>query len=727
MLRKDKLFVVRMHGLPKRKKRELEAALQEFAATLGDSPKISSLKRKKSSQHNGRDYTYSGSGSASLSKHASSLSGFSTRPVDSAYASISTGANSSGTSLDRPQGSARFKIDQKVGNYLCEIPEGIYPLYMSITEKEKKKLVVRCLEQIFTGNITDRRARLNRSDQAPSASFTPPLLPRPTESSPQRSSMVQLSNPAPEPVHEAQILSQEHQFGNADRKNRSQNMGSAYNTNGDQTESEGNGSSSEWGMKPSLTTPPLSEQRPTKPQDLDPHRVQNPSKNSKYIRHLGLVPQELTHTMSVRPNGDVRSDAEGWVYLNLFCNMAQLQMTNVTPDFVRKAVLGMNARFQLSPDGRKIRWRGGTDRIEFSNDSLGDDLQRSLEMDDAETKEERRKRPETGRSTGESRRSDNKLSKSSPQVSAPSQIFHYKPLFIYRNSSDEQPSIEEDTMSSFDPIKESNGGSRGIQSGLGASDSQDRHRDGAIIYYCGLPFYTDLSGDPGDISPGTYMLSSNQEPADPPQQPVRAIPFLSKSVSSLIRRPLSEVYLGLDSDSEMDVDAGDCTPELVTEASDEPSGLNLGFPWTDKEQLIELPPLEPSGLVGLLPEDHFMVIVTTKRSNLDAQCGHQGMDQRTLFKEVTDRFNNRLATMLTPSPRPFLAQASLQGGILRIKIQYLSDRVKRLQPVPLPPPVILYSPLSADSWSENNFGYDGDDELHSSEDFMRSEGYELTS
>lgn len=727
MLRKDKLFVVRMHGLPKRKKRELEAALQEFAATLGDSPKIFSSKRTKSSPHDGRDYTYSGPGSASLSKHASSWSDFSTRPVDSAYASISTGANSSGTSLDRPQGSTRSKIDQKVENYLCETPEGTYPLYRSITEKEKKKLVVRCLEQIFTGNITDRRARLNRSNQAPSASFTPPLLPRPTESPPQRSSMVQLCNPAPEPVHEAQILSQEHQFGNADRKNRSQNMGSAYNINGDQTESEGNGSSIEWGMKPSLTTPPLSEQRPTKPQGLDPHRVQYPSKNTKYIRHLGLVPPELIHTMSVRPNGDVRPDAEGWVYLNLFCNMAQLQMTNVTPDFVRKAVLGMSARFQLSPDGRKIRWRGGTDGVEFSSDSLGDDLQRSLEMDDAETTEERRKRPKTGRSTGESMRSDNKLSKSSPQVSAPSQSFHYKPLFIYRNSSDEQPSIEEDTLSSFDPIKESNGGSRGIQSGLGASDSQDHHRDGAIIYYCGLPFYTDLSGDPGDISPGTYMLSSNQERADPPQQPVRAIPFLSKSGSSLIRQPLSEVYLGLDSDLEMDVDAGVCTPELVTEASNEPSGLNLGFPWTNKEQLIELPPLEPSGLGGLLPEDHFMVIVTTKRSNLDAQCGHQGMNQRTLFKEVTDRFNNRLATMLTPSPCPFLAQASLQGGISRIKIQYLSDHVKRLQPVPLPTPVILYSPLSADSWSEDNFGYDGDDELHSSEDFMRSEGHELTS
>lgn len=334
-------------------------------------------------------------------------------------------------------------------------------------------------------------------------------------------------------------------------------------------------------------------------------------------------------------------------------------------------------------------------------------------MDDAEPKEERRKRLKSGRSTGESRKSDNKLSKSGPQVSAPSESFQCKPLFIYRNSSDEHSS-KEDTLLSFDPIKESNGGSRGVRSGLGASDSYERRRDGAIIYYSGLPFCTDLSGDPGNISPALW---SNQERTDPPQQPIHTIPFRSKSGSSLIRRPLSETYLGLDSDSEMDVDAGDCTPELVTLASDKSSVLNLGFPWRDEKQFIEVPPFEPSGLSGLLPEDHFMVIVTTKRSNLDAQCGHEGSDQRTLSKEVTHTFINRLATMLTSSSRPFFGQASLQGGTSRIEIQYISDHVKRLQPVPLPLPITFYPPFSANSRSEDNFGCDGDEELHSSEGF----------
>jgi RNA:NAD 2'-phosphotransferase (TPT1/KptA family) len=91
----------------------------------------------------------------------------------------------------------------------------------------------------------------------------------------------------------------------------------------------------------------------------------------KYFRHLGLVPPELILTTSARPNDDVRPDAEGWVYLNLLCNMVQLQTANVTPDFICKAVLGMSARFQLSPDGRKIRWHGGTDGTELNSDSSG--------------------------------------------------------------------------------------------------------------------------------------------------------------------------------------------------------------------------------------------------------------------------------------------------------------------------------------------------------------------
>ncbi|KAH8130693.1 hypothetical protein ACSS6W_002773 [Trichoderma asperelloides] len=730
MLRKDKLFEIKFHGLPKRKKRELEATLREFTASLGYSPDTtsSSKRDKKSSRHATRDGMYSGSGSMSLSKHASSSSGSHTRPVDSAYASMSTGAGSSGTSLNRPQGGSRFKSnEQKVENYLRDIPEGLYPRSLSMTEKEKKKLVVRRLEQIFTGKFAGRHARRNQPNQTAAASNS--QAPQGTSGvhSPLRLSSIQQPKLKPSPnsgselLREARILPHEHHH--AGKKSRSQDIGSASNSNEDQMESggngNGNGSGSGSGSNPSPPMPPPPEQRPTRPKDLDPDRIQIPSENMEYIRHLGLVPPELIPDPPERSDNDVHPDAEGWVYLNLLCNMAQLHIMNVTPDFVRNAVVDLSSKFQLSPDGRKIRWRGGTDGTKFSSESSGDNSQRSPETDDTEnTKARHRKRQKTGRSTGDSGSSGNQPSKFGPLMTAPSESFHYKPLFVNQQSPNGQSSIEDGTLSSFGPI-ESNTDSRWGRSGSGASNRRKRLRDGAIIYYSGAPFCTDLSGDPGDISPTTYLLSSEREQTDSQKvQFVRPLPFRSGSGSSTNRRPLSDADLGLGAISEMSTDDGASVPELSIDSGDESSELNLEFPWSDEQQTLEIHPLEPCGLGGVRPEDHFMVVVTTKRSKLDAHGGQHSVKRRKLSEEVTDNIINRLASMSTSSPRPFNRQLPSHGGVSRIGIEYLSGRIRRLEPVPLPPPAIFFPPFSVDSWSEDEYGSDGDDELNSCEEFM---------
>ncbi|KAL7918747.1 frequency clock protein-like protein [Trichoderma austrokoningii] len=728
MLRKDKLFEIKMHGLPKRKKRELEATLRDFAASLGDSPDTSSSKRdKKSSRHATRDGMYSGSGSMPLSKHASSSSGSNTRPVDSAYASMSIGAGSSGMSLNRPQGGARFKSnEQKVENYLRDIPEGLYPRSLSMTEKEKKKLVVRRLEQIFTGKFASRHVSRHVSRNPPAQA---PLGP-PAVHSPLRPSSVQQPKVKPsaisgsEPLREARILPQDlHQGG---KKSRSQDIGSASNSNGDQTESggngNGNGNGSGTGSNPSPPMPPPPEQRPTRPKDLDPDRIQIPSENMEYIRHLGLVPPELIPDPPCEI--DVHPDAEGWVYLNLVCNMAQLHIMNVTPDFVRNAVIDLSSKFQLSPDGRKIRWRGGTDGTKFSSDSSGDSSQLSPETDDTEkTKAGRRKRQKTGRSTGDSGSSGNQTSKFGPLMTAPSESFHYKPLFVNQQSPNGQSSVEEGTPSSFGPI-ESNTDSRWGRSRSGASNRLKRLRDGAIIYYSGAPFCTDLSGDPGDISPTTYLLSSEEGQAASQKKHafVRPLPFRSGSGSSMNRRPLSDADLGLGAISEMSTDEGPTgVPELSADSGDESSELDMEFSWSDEQQTLEIHPLEPCGLGGVRPEDHFMVVVTTKRSRHDAHGGGlSGVKRRRLSEEVTDNMINRLATMSTSSPCPPARQLPSQDDddVSMIGIEYMSGRIRRLEPVPLPPPAIFFPPFSTDSWSQDEYGSDGDDELNSSEELM---------
>ncbi|KHN97182.1 Frequency clock protein [Metarhizium album ARSEF 1941] len=737
MLRKDKLFEIKYHGLPKRRRRELETTLRDFAASIQGSPDASSSQRKKSLRHTTRDHMYSASGSAS--KHASSCSGSNVRPVDSAYASMSSGANSAGVSLGRPSVGSRVISDQKVENYLRDIPEGFYPRHMVLTDRDRKRLVVRRLEQLFTGKIGGRHAR--RARQRPTdGSGDVDGVPADVDSQGQPYAAKQQSAPTintaaasnPEPSREAKILptEQQQQAGPSCKKSRSRGNGSASNSNGDQTESGGNGNSSGSGTNPSPTQPPVPDQRPTRVKDLDPDRTQVPSENMEYIRHLGLVPPELI-TESSQNNLDVKPDAEGWVYLNLLCNMAQLHIINVTPSFVRSAVNEISTKFQLSPDGRKIRWRGGQDGTKFSSDSSNESSQRSPGTEDSDSGQ--RKRQKTGNLTADdvqSGGSSKGRSKFGPQVSASSDSFHYKPLFVHSGSPNGETSLDE-TLSSFGPIDESNiDDSRWNLSGSGTSNRRKRRHDGAIIYYSGAPFCTDLSGDPGDTSPATYMLSSGQDRQDSQEQSSRPMMYRSTSGSCLGYRPLGEKNRGVDASLSMDVDNSDNTPDLTGDSDSESSSSDMEFPWSCAQQFIEVHPLEPCGLGGVMPDDHFMVVVTTKRPTTETSASDYQLTLARMSDEATDFIIGRLASMSTSSPAPL--PTNLQNAH-PVEIEYMSGRIKRLAPVPLPPPVIFLPPFSTDmsSSGDDDFGSeDDDDALESSEELMsravnphQSDGY----
>lgn len=705
LLRKEKLFEIKVHGLPKKKKRELEATLRDFAASLEGSPDASSSqKKKKSSRHANRDNMYSASGS--LSKHASSSSGSNFRPADSAYASMSTGAKSSGTSLNRPiMGSQARSSEQKVESYLRDIPEGLYPRHMIMTDKERKKLVVRRLEQLFTGKIGGRHV-VKKQFSAPGGSSAA-LAPVVAETQPNVSSTSTIHEPptlqtGQEPSREARILPLEQQSGQSGKKSRSGGNGSTSHSNGDNTESGGNGNSTGSGTNPSPPTRLPPEQRPTRPLDLDPDRTQVPSENMDYIRHLGLVPPEL---LAEQHSHDVHPDAEGWVYLNLLCNLAQLHMINVTPDFVRSAVSGISTKFQLSPDGRKIRWRGGTEGTRFSSDSSGYNSQKSPSTDNTEEgSDQKRKRQKTGRSTGDefqSGSSSKNASRFDPQLCAPSESFHYKPMFVRQDSSGGQTSLDE-TVSSFGPPEESNvGESRWGLSGSGASSRKRRH-DGAIIYYSGAPFCTDLSGDPGDMSPTSQMLATGQHQtsSDQKQLPLSP-PRRSNSGSFINYRPLTDRSpLSTQPTAAMDVDIDD-SPSL-TEDTDDVSDIELDFEWTDNAQYMEYHPLEPCGLGGVLPDDHFMVVVATKRSKQDILPPASRPDGRRV-SEGTEGVIRRLATMSTSSPVLGAAKTIPVSEPPPIEIEYLSGSIKRLRPVALPPPAIFFPPFStSDSTADDD-------------------------
>ncbi|KAM0347946.1 hypothetical protein ACHAPU_004447 [Fusarium lateritium] len=713
MLRKDKLFEIKVHGLPKMKKRELEATLRDFASGLDGSPDTTSSQNKKS-RHANRDNMYSGSGS----KHASSSSGSNFRPADSAYASMSSGAKSSGTSLSRPSMGSQAKSSEAVESYLRDIPEGLYPRHMVMTEKERKKLVVRRLEQLFTGKISGRH--VVRKQPVRSTGDSAALAPVVAETQPRATSTLHepptLQTGGTGTTREARILPTEQQSGNSGSKSQYTNNGSVSNSNADANESGGSGNGNGSGTSPSPTETGLPEQRATRPLDLDPDRTQVPADNMDYIRHLGLVPPEL---LVEQRNQDVHPDVEGWVYLNLLCSLAQLHMINVTPDFVRSAVSDISTKFQLSPDGRKIRWRGGTEGTRFSSDSSGYNSQKSPSTDDTEDGlDKKRKRQKTERSTGDEFRSgtsSHKGVKFDPQLCAPSESFHYKPLFAQQDSSGGQTSADE-TVSSFGLPEESNvGESRWALSGSGASGRRKRRHDGAIIYYSGAPFCTDLSGDPGDMSPRTHINPSGQDKDKDgfkvPPSPLQR----SDSGSFITYRPLTDRGLASIQETAMDIDSED--PPSLTDDVDDTSEVDLDFTWSNNAQYMQHYPLEPCGLGGVLPEDHFMVVVSTKRTKQGDLSLIPPVGRKP--SESADAVIRQIATMSTSSPvlgasKSLPVMTTLPAmTTLPVEIEYMSGRIKRLTPVSLPPPAIFFPPFSP---SESMGDSDDDDDSDSEDD-----------
>ncbi|KAI1643008.1 frequency clock protein [Daldinia loculata] len=704
-LRRDKLFEVKVHGLSSRKKRELEAALRDFTTSFEGSSAGPSPSRKKTSGKSKNIHS-------SISKHASSSSGSNSRPVDSAYASMSTGPSSSVPSLPGQAKAARERSEQKIENYLRDIPEGLWPRPTIMTEKDKKKLVVKRLEHLFTGKMAD-----------PAEYILLPQVPEHVVEDVEMGGTIDKAAAPNDTIREAQIQPRD----SSRKESSSRDNGSASNShshsNGDRTDTRdngngngnGNGTSNIRANESGNNTSPhismlLPEQRPTRPRDLDPDRRQVPSENMDYIRHLGLVAPESQKQFSAR---DVSPDTEGWVYLNLLCNLAQLHILNVTPAFIRNAVSEKSTMFQLSPDGRKIRWRGGIEGTRFSSDSgsYSQHNQSSDDTDGSNDQEQRKKQKTQGSGNDVTAHKPSKFGLGVQQSNS-SESFHYKPLFVHHqtSSSDEQPSGGDETGSSFGPPEESNLGgmdSRWGQSGVSGVSQRKRRRDGAIIYYSGAPFCTDLSGDfgEGEISPATYDMTSsgdhgNQGPMLQPMQPLslgNTRPQFSRSTSgsSLPFRPLSAV------------DHSD-PPELTSAETDD-EDIEANFSWSDSNQHAPLLNLEASGLGGTYPEDHFVVIVPTRRpknAHYDGNSASEDEDEtpsirpsliRRSGQETTDTIINKLASMTTSSPAPCQTSVTRAHAV---QIEYLPGKIRRLNPVPLPPPT-FYFPAGESDFDED--------------------------
>ncbi|RGP60641.1 hypothetical protein FSPOR_10521 [Fusarium sporotrichioides] len=692
-LYKDELLEIRVHGLPQKKKRKLEAILEDFATNIDGSPNGSpSLKRASVSPHN-RNHTYSESG---VQRQRAPISrGSSLRPTDSAYASMSTGEESSITPLSHPILTSTQSSKGEVEDYLRDIPDGLYPQHAIMTDRERKSLVVRRLEQLFTGRdyIADT---LKTPFVRPGGSFImvgDVADGQVTDQSPTH----ELPTDRHEPIREARILPSEQQSHTPGNDSHLRNSVSPSHPCKDSLNTGGNDEDSVPGTK---SFPPLlllPKQRATRPCDLDPDRAQVPYENMDYIRHLDLLPPELLSREQSSQVVDL--DVEGWVSLNLLYNLAQLHLINVTPDFVRSAVSENSIRLQLSTDGHKILWQGGSKDTNSSSYSSDYDTPETPFVGNINKSEKRQDRQKTSCFTNNEPQLGglgNDVPAFNPQVCARVESFRYEPLFALQNSSLGHIS----RVGSVSPViaaeNDKSGKSRlGLESYAGSADRR-QHHEGAITYYSNAPFCIDLAGDPTNVS-RTACTSLNSPTRENSQQlsDSSRSPQRTTSRSYISHTPPTGQYQHLRRRiSGKTGSNSNGVQDLMPDSNHPSSYIELDPVWTDDQQDIEQPLLEPCGL-GVLPHDHFRVVVDTKRPKQDILQSSEPEFGRS--KEgIKGSTHPKVATQISGSISGG-SETKVTKGSCSIGIEYLSWRTERLVPVPLPSPARFFPPLSTNS------------------------------
>ena len=552
-LQKEKLFEVRMHGIPVHKRRNLEQALREIAARLDESVAIEGYSHSNRSsfhqnpQDNKRPIPYA-------------------TPADSAYASTAaSGQTFSGhpkidSVPNRTSTPSTRTCQQHVTSYLCDIPPCLMPSRSSdMSRSDKKRMVVRRLEQLFTGkSAASNQPDFPRQQQevSHSAAFGDRCA---AEANGLKS--------FPEGAREAKILVTDSQCHQRDRT--TQHSGTQYEFNGTSASATRSGA----GSSP--------HQRPTRPMDLDMHQAQDGADNMNYIRHLGIHPP-------IQESG-LSCVGDGWVYLNLLMSLAQIHTLNVTPDFVRKAVKEMSSQFDISPDGQQVRWRGNA-----AENSLGwgpEDLRLNTR--------------DIGRSANTSISPGKQMDFSTAfpidrigitQNSSTSDN-QYKPLFhqgvwlddhTFFDTHDAE--ISSEPSANDVPLSGSPYNNR--------SPLQRKQDSGPITFYSNATFCTDLSGSANQgLDNGISYLVCTDTPIGRPGDAVWAKNLFEKRgvLSQSAQTPV------------------DCSSNISAED-------DLDFPNIDTlsldPHLNRAQPLifEASGLSGIQPDDNFMVDVQVEHA-----------------------------------------------------------------------------------------------------------------
>jgi hypothetical protein len=659
----DKLFEVRFHGLPEHKKKELAETLRKFAAELDDGattdyPDITSYAPTLEQQ-----------------KTMSSTSQF----AESGYASMSASGQNSSTptnqtsnQTDNPRTSTRSVYNRQqrsIQSYLHDIPAGFNPhSNVPMSDKSKKKLVVRRLEQIFAGkqSLPGSHPQPMQQEEVAQSAATADRQEREATGQHRRLEGLRVARLMSKEVSQEDASSD----GEALQKFRP-------NLHIEEQDFAG-------GHSP--------DQRPTRPLDLDLHRAQVPVENMDYIRHLGFTPPDMD-------SGDAPQEGHGWMYLNLLINMAQLHTLNVTPDFVKDALIDYSSHLELSRDGRKIRWKGGLDVTKNSGGSSSEHDSSNSPYDHG-FPSNRLRTSNTGTSD-EARAHPEQRARQLARAKRVEEMnrFAYRPLFYRKESSEEDGEsydLSPESLNTSLQQPQHKGNSSGIDnSAVQSGSSRMRRDDGPMIFYTKAKFCTDLSGDrlgAAFIAPGAYKTITSH--------PLGARSY--SSTGSHRASGLTESRGPMEATS-MDIDSNESSRKSSSEDDLGFSPETLRDDTTGSDSPADLMDFEVSGLGGVQPEDNFSIRVRRSQTQT-TPSGPSGRRQSSLYPPKILRVLTEVSSPMANSYLPTSPQRV-------IREEMLSASRKTLPNSTLPPASFL--PFDSTSSGDVDSDLDSDE---SSED-----------
>ena len=655
----DNLIEVRMSGLTAPKKRELEGTLKRFVRNLNQP-----LKSPKNSSIGGPLHLNSLATTAQPeSSHTS------TKFVDSGYGSLATsnrGVSQLGLSklmtADNKQTCHTNDVSRarnhSIRSYLHDIPEGLLPRHSPavMTEEAKKKLVVARLEHLFSGH----RATVDGHLQPEQQQEVSQIAARDDRSAIEARGQ----HAALEGKREADIMADE--VDDTGEIATQQISSILMEKNGLSGKSSTHNSAEQ----------PLVEQRPTRPLDLDPHRAQDPQTNIDYLRHLGFHMSDMD--LDQGPSTD-----RGWLYLNLIMSLAQLHTLNVTIGLVQDAIQKYSSRFELSADGRKIRWRALplTHTLESSSIDAPSVNSANKSSSDCSRK---RVRPADLEATSSVEISDPLTSRESAVPHSGGKMYNGPPCDALPVDSEVADSSQmqerrltsshsacEAAITQYPSTRTSSGNL------LSQADDQYSLDDGLLIFHKQQKYFTDLSKDQIGASQthfSDYHVRS--------MQPLGLYTAICSGTNSLMDSPRTSIQTAV-SNASLDVHA---------DASSVNDRRSMHSDSRDKPVLDVLEPynFEASGIGAVHPSDNFALYVTRQLK----RGGDGSPPKRRKLSGL------HYITESQPS-----ATASVVGHVTAVKRQLLL-------PSPLPPAVYAVS-------------YDGSDAASNNDEEMRS-SYGLT-